>query len=660
MTTPAAVRRALLAAVLLAAPTLPTRAQSFSIVGLPDTQNYSELFPSIFYAQTQWVVDNLAALDIQYVAHYGDLVQHADDLGEWAVADTAMATLDASGIPYGATAGNHDITASGVSGQPYIPQNYADLFGPQRYAGSAWFGGSSPTGMSNYQVFSDGDVEFLGLHVEVDAAFRELEWAQGVLDRHRDKPVIFTTHRYLQDAEDYTAGVPVVPSGYYPEVWYAVEGVYAPGGLQTPLIFDYFVRRNPNVFLVNCGHFHEEFRQTSSNAYGRPVHEVLADFQDDPNGGDGWLRIMTLDLAGDHIDVQTYSPTLDQFRFADESLFSLPVDFEAYRESRPTVVLQQGINGYAGTQDTWINEDSPNTSYGDSDVRVSDDDTANSFFSDDQGQALLRFDGLIGPDAVPSGAQVVSATLTLQLADDIDNPLFDPDFLLYRCDVPWDESSTWNSLGNGLSGGELGPLLAVFSGDNSPNSDFMRRLDVTAAVQAWADGLPNRGFAILPEIISGNDDGIEILTSESGAALLRPRIEVVFEADCARFQSYGTAAGIANSLTLEGLGAPELGGTLEAVTSLVPGPGGVFWALSFGQADLPYKGGKLLVDLGQLISLVVLPSAAGQSSLTIPLPQNPNLDGVDVFLQSAAADPLQSQGLGLSNGLRATLCFPAN
>jgi hypothetical protein len=52
---------------------------------------------------------------------------------------------------------------------------------------------------------------------------------------------------------------------------------------------------------------------------------------------------------------------------------------------------------------------------------------------------------------------------------------------------------------------------------------------VTDLVQAWSDGQPNWGIAILPEIIGGNDEGIEIWTSESGNPLLRPRLEVEFD-----------------------------------------------------------------------------------------------------------------------------------
>ena len=116
---------------------------------------------------------------------------------------------------------------------------------------------------------------------------------------------------------------------------------------------------------------------------------------DDPNGGDGWLRIMEFDTELEEIRVESYSPTLDQYRTADESVCTLPVTFGAYAlpADRGFVAFQEGINGYAGTQDTWINEDEPNTSYGGDDTRESDDDTSNSIFTDNQGQALRALTG---------------------------------------------------------------------------------------------------------------------------------------------------------------------------------------------------------------------------------------------------------------------------
>jgi len=504
----------------------------FSLIGLPDTQNYSDSFPQIYTAQTNWVVNNRAPLDIRYVSHYGDITNNADQIRQWQNADDSMRVLDDAGIIYGVCPGNHDVTPSGGAGTAYIPESYRAYFGPQRFASRPWYGGASPSGMSNYTYFSAGGIDFLQIHLDVDTPIAELAWAQGILDANKDRPAMITTHRYLQEAEAYTAGVPAVPNGRYPAIWYAVEGLYNPTGIQSEEFYQWFLRKNTNIFMVTCGHFHGEWRQQSPNVAGKPIQEVLADYQDDPNGGNGWLRIMKFDTVANIIDVDCYSPTLQAVRTSPKSDFNLSVNFREY--ALPTgdsfKAFQEGVSGYVGTQDTWVNQQSPNASYGNSETRTSDDDVANSLFSDYRGQALLRFDNIVGAHAVPVGSTVVNATLVIDIVDDIDTPFFNPGFIVHPVIRAWDEASTWNSLGGGLTvGADLGQQIASFVGDNSPDSDSMRRLDITATVQSWVNGTPNWGIAILPQIIAGNDDGIDIRSSENANVILRPRLEVTYQ-----------------------------------------------------------------------------------------------------------------------------------
>ncbi|MGK7914877.1 MAG: DNRLRE domain-containing protein [Prochloraceae cyanobacterium] len=512
--------------------------EKFTVIGLPDTQKYSENYPDIFQAQTQWIVDNREALKIKFVSHYGDLVQHGTGplaAGEYANAKAAMSTLEWADIPHGVVAGNHDVLESGSLTQPYDNHNYLQNFGPQWYQDRTWFGGASSSGLSTYQIFNGGGQNFLALHLDLETPHSELAWAQEVINAHRDKPVMVTTHRYLQDAQDYTAGVPLVSSGRYPDIWYNFEGNYNPHGIKAQDFFNNFIATNRNIFLVNAGHFHEEYRQTSINNHGLPVHEVLADYQDDPNGGNGYLRQMEFDLANERINFKSYSPTLNNFLTKDESQFSLAVDFALYKASNPTLYFQNGVSGYEGTKDTWINEASKNTSYGNSTTLVADDDTTNSWFSDRQGQVLLRFDALIGNAAqgkIPVGATITRANLKLTLQDDIDSLFYNPDFEVYYMTRSWQENSTWNSLGNGLSTeSDYERLIARFPGDNNPNSYNVRNIDVSNAVQRWADGEANNGLAIVSQIINGNDDGIKLFASETSQIMFRPALEVEYNLD---------------------------------------------------------------------------------------------------------------------------------
>ncbi|NJK49249.1 DNRLRE domain-containing protein [Candidatus Gracilibacteria bacterium] len=535
--------------------------ERFVVIGLPDTQKYSENYPEIFTAQTQWIVDNREALNIEFISHYGDVVQHGTGSlapREYANAKASMSILERADIPHGVVAGNHDVLESGGVGQDYDPSNYLQNFGPQWYEDRSWFGGASPSGLSTYQRFSGGEQNFIALHLHLETPHAELAWAQSIINANRDKPVMVTTHRYLQDAEDYTGGVPVVESGRYPDLWYNFEGQYNPDGIRAEELFNHFIATNRNIFLVNAGHFHEEYRQTSINNHGLPVHEVLADYQDDPNGGNGYLRIMEFDTAGDRINVSSYSPTLNDFYTKDESQFSLNVDFDRYKAPNPTVYFQNGVSGYSYTQDTWINEASKDTSYDSDATLIIDDDTTNSWLRDRSGQTLLRFDDIIGDGAegkIPLGATITRANLKLTLKEDIDNPLANPDFSIYYVTRAWDESSTWNSLDNGLNNAsDYDELINPFSGDNNPSGYNIRNIDVSEAVQRWANGEANYGLAIISEKISGNDDGIDLYSSEAEEIMFRPSLEVEYTSNNS---SSAIAAALNSSTNLLG-GLSEL------------------------------------------------------------------------------------------------------
>ena len=69
-------------------------AEDFTVIVLPDTQHYSELYPEIFTAQTQWIVDKTDELNIAYMAHVGDCVQFPTETLEWTRADDSISLLD--------------------------------------------------------------------------------------------------------------------------------------------------------------------------------------------------------------------------------------------------------------------------------------------------------------------------------------------------------------------------------------------------------------------------------------------------------------------------------------------------------------------------------------------------------------------------------------
>lgn len=135
-------------------------ANEFSIVVLPDTQYYSQSYPSLYYAQTRWIVENRYSHNILFVSHLGDIV-HNNDLyeQEWLVADAAMSELD-NVLPYGILAGNHDMQIGGTA------QFYKKYFPDSRFQDYPWWGGSFNDNKNNYQLISAPGQKLIILHLQ--------------------------------------------------------------------------------------------------------------------------------------------------------------------------------------------------------------------------------------------------------------------------------------------------------------------------------------------------------------------------------------------------------------------------------------------------------------------------------------------------------------
>lgn len=295
--------------------------EAFTFVVLPDTQYYARSSDGseLFTGQTQWIAEQIQLegnpRNIQFVSHLGDIVNSGSDLVEWQRADTSMSVLD-DVVKYSVLPGNHDYASRSVKDSGTA--NYLSFFGPQRFANDAWYG-ADPSGNNSYQRFSAGGYDFIHLALEfqptVNVPIREpspVEWAQSIIDANPHTPVIVSTHDYLRDS-------PPKRSATGEALW------------------NELIRRNDQIFMVLNGHFHNEggeLHRVSVNDAGRPVIEVIQDYQGYENGGDGWLRLIEFDIPENRIEFETYSPVLNQFQTetVDEvgpyaSQFGFDIDF---------------------------------------------------------------------------------------------------------------------------------------------------------------------------------------------------------------------------------------------------------------------------------------------------------------------------------------------
>ncbi|WP_308366041.1 MULTISPECIES: metallophosphoesterase [unclassified Microbulbifer] len=272
-------------------------AEDFSIVLLPDTQNYAEK-PSygVYRHQTQWIVNQKQARNIQFVAHLGDITQH-DVVEQWQVADQAHALLDNAQIPFSMTPGNHDFYPSkAIHARQSMFVNY---FGPQRYAGKSWYGGAfNSTNENNYMYFSAKGMDFLVVSLEFAPRKDVVTWANKVIQQHPNHRVIVATHCYQNSYGDHTTG------------WADHYNVEGREGID---LWEELLQRHSNIFLMVSGHIQGTSYNKRVGQNGNVVHEILTDFQSEPvlgNGtalGNGWLRVLTFKPDENKISVETLS-----------------------------------------------------------------------------------------------------------------------------------------------------------------------------------------------------------------------------------------------------------------------------------------------------------------------------------------------------------------
>ena len=272
--------------------------ENFTIIVLPDTQYYSELYPSIFANQTQWIIENIESMNIVFVSHLGDIVDHWWVPEEFENANTSLSKLD-DNIPYGVLPGNHDGAEPG--GDFYY---YNEYFGFERYQNESWYGGAFQNiNTNNYQIFSAAGNDYLIFHLQNNPSNEVLTWAGNVINNYPNLRVIVSTHYYIEWS---LTGVPRSDVG--DRIW---EKLVKPHADQ--------------IFLVLCGHV--EMEGVTTDLVGEhQVIQMVSDYQDRSRGGNGFLRILTFSPINDKIYVKTYSPYLNRFETGLNSEFSLDYD----------------------------------------------------------------------------------------------------------------------------------------------------------------------------------------------------------------------------------------------------------------------------------------------------------------------------------------------
>ncbi len=309
-------------AFALASPPPPVPG-GFSLVVLPDTQFYSLKFPETYHAQTQWIADHAAPYRIAYALHVGDLTDKNTAV-EWEIAAAAQARM-AGVVPCALAPGNHDLGPERVSG-------LTAHFPPAGFKRLPTFGGfydREPERVDNsYHLFEAGGRKWLILALEFGPRDDVLRWANEVVARHPDRSAILITHAYLRpDNTRFDHRVKVVVKGKESDKGLGKSPLArSPAGFNDGEdLWRKLVSPHANFAFVISGHVCITGHRTDAGQHGNPVHQILVDYQNQPNGGNGYLRLLQFSADLKTVHVSDYSPTLDQMSEVPGTAFELEV-----------------------------------------------------------------------------------------------------------------------------------------------------------------------------------------------------------------------------------------------------------------------------------------------------------------------------------------------
>jgi hypothetical protein len=362
-----------------------TPSSSFTLAVIPDTQNYIDFrhqkagkfeldSSDLFIQQMQYIADHSVSNggDIVFVTAVGDVWQHqtetidAEHLQrgfgiepnpilarnsvraeqvlkiEIPKAIEGYQIISQAGLPFAVAPGNHDYDAMwSVSG--YTPNrdkqfreldrtvedmgllhvggldNFRSAFGETSsfFKNKSWYIASHNGGANSAQRFSAGGYHFLHLALEMQPGDEVISWAESILSANPGLPTIITTHDYLNASGERQPQVLVDLARVDPSYHNSAEQIW-----------DSLFSQHDQIFLVLSGHHKGQSMRVDANANGRPVYQLLADYQVRGQAGidagrtkyfvgigDGWFRLMQFDLSAEPatIRVKTFSSYLGQF-----------------------------------------------------------------------------------------------------------------------------------------------------------------------------------------------------------------------------------------------------------------------------------------------------------------------------------------------------------
>ena len=162
-----------------------------------------------------------------------------------------------------------------------------------------WYGGSYQNNRGHYDLLTLGQTDYLFVYMSFGLDDGCIRWLNETFAAYPDRVGFLMVHEYFNN--DYEL---------------SKDGVK---------LFKQVVCKNPNLYMVLCGHRYGAYRQTDAvdddgdGIKDRTVHQMMFNYQAAGKvGGDGYLRLIQVNESEKTMHVLTYSPKLDDFNRFDD------------------------------------------------------------------------------------------------------------------------------------------------------------------------------------------------------------------------------------------------------------------------------------------------------------------------------------------------------
>ncbi len=292
-------------------------AYSFAVVG--DTQWLSKYTPEKMEGIYDWILANKDSKKISHVFGLGDITEDwntANKEEEWIRVQQYISKLDGA-IPYSLVRGNHDESK-------YFFKYFANGTYMSQFDG--FMGGDDIS--NSYKLFTVGSTDYLFLTLDFGPSDEMLAWANEVVLAHPNHRVIVTTHGYQgfdgnHLSYDNTPSSGGMGSGNDVDT---SAGEPARGYNNGVQVWDKFISKHPNIFLVMSGHTPHEnvLVMQSEGNHGNTVTQMLIDPQwmDPQKGGVGMVAMLYFSADGTQMEVEWISTDTGKY-YKEQNQFTL-------------------------------------------------------------------------------------------------------------------------------------------------------------------------------------------------------------------------------------------------------------------------------------------------------------------------------------------------